>query len=249
MRSWDLLQPKKPAETELKQIVEELEKHYSPKPSEIVERFKFHSRNRKEGEGVAAHVARLCKLIEHCNFGETLEDTLWDRLVCGISNDNIQWRLLAEPELKFQKAIKLALAMELASKARGGFEHESRSDPQQSTPSQHQRAEGSHYPKMSSQWRETRSIFLSISRCTVFQLQKERAFSKNVPWWQENDDRRNSWAGKTLQQAREREKAVNAFSQGLDQWRRCVHSDYVPHTNGKQGKICLSGHRTLWRTT
>ena len=28
-----------------------------------------------------------------------------------------------------------------------------------------------------------------------------------------------------------------------------VYSDYVPHTNGKQGKICLSGHRTLWRTT
>ena len=39
----DILQPKKPADTDIKVIVEELKKHYNPKPSEIVERFKFHS--------------------------------------------------------------------------------------------------------------------------------------------------------------------------------------------------------------
>ena len=36
-----------------KQLSLRLEKHYSPRPSEIVERFKFRSRNRKEDEGVA----------------------------------------------------------------------------------------------------------------------------------------------------------------------------------------------------
>ena len=44
----DILQPKKPAQTEIKNIIEELKKHYNPRPSEIVERFKFHSRLRKE---------------------------------------------------------------------------------------------------------------------------------------------------------------------------------------------------------
>ena len=48
----DLLQPKKPAETELKVIFEEVEKHYSPQPSEIVERFKFHNRSRTKGCGL-----------------------------------------------------------------------------------------------------------------------------------------------------------------------------------------------------
>ena len=38
----DILQPHKPAEMELAEVVKELEKHYHPKPSEIVERFKFH---------------------------------------------------------------------------------------------------------------------------------------------------------------------------------------------------------------
>ena len=41
---------------------------------------------------------------------------LRDRLVCGVSNHQIQKRLLAEPGLKYQKAVELALAMESASK-------------------------------------------------------------------------------------------------------------------------------------
>jgi len=112
----DLLQPARPAETTFKKIVETLEKHYSPRPSEIVERFKFHSRNRKEDEGVATYVAVLRKLSEHCNYGETLPEMLRDRLVCGINNEKIQRRLLAEPDLTLKKAEEIALAMELASK-------------------------------------------------------------------------------------------------------------------------------------
>ncbi|KAL9985219.1 hypothetical protein ACROYT_G007595, partial [Oculina patagonica] len=112
----DLLQPARPAETTFKKIVDTLEKHFSPKPSEIVERFKFHSRNRNEGEGVAAYVAELRKLTEHCNFGETLPEMLRDRLVCGINDKKIQRRLLAERELTLKKAEEIALGEELAAK-------------------------------------------------------------------------------------------------------------------------------------
>ena len=112
----DLLQPAKPAETTFKKIVDTLEKHFSPKPSEIVERYKFHSRNRKEDEGVAAYVAELRKLTEHCNFGESLPEMLRDRLVCGINNKKIQRRLLAERELTLKKAEEIALGEELAAK-------------------------------------------------------------------------------------------------------------------------------------
>ena len=40
---------------------------------------------------------------------------LCDRLVCGIRDDAIQWRLLAESDLKFAKAFELAQSMELAT--------------------------------------------------------------------------------------------------------------------------------------
>ena len=112
----DLLQPAKPAETTFKKIVDTLENHFLPRPSEIVERYKFHRRNRNEDEGVAAYVAELRKLTEHCNFGETLPEMLRDRLVCGINNKKIQRRLLAERELTLKKAEEISLGEELAAK-------------------------------------------------------------------------------------------------------------------------------------
>ena len=81
-----------------------------------MEGYKFHSRNRKEDEGVAAYVAELRKLTEHCNFGESLPEMLRDRLVCGINNKKIQRRLLAERELTLKKAEEIALGEELAAK-------------------------------------------------------------------------------------------------------------------------------------
>lgn len=107
----------RPAETTFKKIVETPEKHYLPRPSKIVERFKFRSYNRQEGEGVAAYEAAWRKLLEHCNYGEALPEMLRDRLVCGINNGKIgQQRLLAEPSLTLKKSEEIALAQELASK-------------------------------------------------------------------------------------------------------------------------------------
>ena len=88
----DLLQPKKPAETDLDEILKELDKHFSPKPSEIVERFTFHNRRQGDKESVAEFIAGLKKLTEHCNFGDTLNAMLRDRLVCGIKDG----KMLAE---------------------------------------------------------------------------------------------------------------------------------------------------------
>ena len=49
---------------------------------------------------MAAFVAGLRQLSEHCEFGTTLEDMIRDRLVCGVANSSIQRRLLAEQSLR-----------------------------------------------------------------------------------------------------------------------------------------------------
>ena len=52
---------------------------------------------------------------KYCNFGQTLDDMLRDRLVCGISDGTLQHRLLAEPcRLNIKKALQLAQAQETA---------------------------------------------------------------------------------------------------------------------------------------
>ena len=88
--------------------------HNSPKQSETVERFKFHTRFQKSGESIANYMAQLRALSEHCYFGTMLEDMIRDRLVCGINDDNMQRCLLAEANLTYKKAVELAQRLEMA---------------------------------------------------------------------------------------------------------------------------------------
>ena len=108
------MSPDKPGDKTYSELVSALSKHYKPAPSEIVERFKFHSRSRKPGESVATFVAELRSLAEFCNFNDTLEVMLRDRIVCGINDDALQKRLLSEPDLDYAKAVQTALNMETA---------------------------------------------------------------------------------------------------------------------------------------
>ena len=80
--------------------------HYSPKPLIIAERFRFHKRNQEEGESISQFVAVLKQLSEHCEFEHFLNDTIRDRLVCGMRSGAIQKRLLTESNLTLQNAIE-----------------------------------------------------------------------------------------------------------------------------------------------
>ena len=111
-----LISPSKPSEKSFAQIMEVLKDHYNPLPSEIMQRFHFHSRAQKSGKKVATYLAELRGIAEHCNFGASLDDMLRDRLVVGINDAALQRRLLSEPRLNLKKATEIALAHETAIK-------------------------------------------------------------------------------------------------------------------------------------
>ena len=111
----NLIAPAKPDTKTYAQLVKALADHFSPTPTESVQRFKFHSRVRRPGESVATFVSELRCLAEFCNFGAALEDMLRDCLVCGINDAGIQRRLLAESTLSFKKAFELAQGLESAA--------------------------------------------------------------------------------------------------------------------------------------
>ena len=110
----NLVAPKKPGEKS-DAVIAALSAHFKPTPAEIVERCRFHSRSMKPGESVATFVAELRSLSEFCNFGDTLDIMIRDRLVCGINDNAIQRRLLSEPDLTYAKSVELALSMETAA--------------------------------------------------------------------------------------------------------------------------------------
>ncbi|CAC5387448.1 unnamed protein product [Mytilus coruscus] len=113
----NLSAPQKPGKKTYDDIVKLVTDHQNPKPSSIVQRCKFNSRSRQPKRiNWSQFVAELRQISEHCDYEATLDDMLRDRLVCGIKEDRIQRRLLAEPGLTFKKAMEVATAMEMAAK-------------------------------------------------------------------------------------------------------------------------------------
>ena len=111
-----LCAPTRPSEKTYKEITDLLTAHFSPKPSEVVSRYKFHTRIRQPGESVSSFMSELRKLADHCNFNNYLTDMLRDRLVCGIADERVQRLLLTEKELTLEKAYQVCIAEETASK-------------------------------------------------------------------------------------------------------------------------------------
>ena len=52
----------------------------------IFQHYQFNSQQYATSETVAEYVVALLKLAEHCNFRNTLDEMLRDRLVCGIAH-------------------------------------------------------------------------------------------------------------------------------------------------------------------
>ena len=103
----NLVNPRKPTNKSFSELVNLVKNHLNPRPSSITYRCKFNSRFRQQGETVQQYVAELRNLLEHCEFGDQFEKMLCDRLVCGVNNECIQQRLLAESQLEFKKAMEL----------------------------------------------------------------------------------------------------------------------------------------------
>ena len=68
--------PKKPPEESYANLCKKMEERFNPKPSEVMQRFSFHSRMRRANETVIECVAALRGIAADCNFGNQLDENL-----------------------------------------------------------------------------------------------------------------------------------------------------------------------------
>ena len=66
------------------------------------------------GESISDYLAELRRLSTHCNFND-LGEALRDRLVCGLTKETVQKKLLTEADLTLAKATQIAQAHESAT--------------------------------------------------------------------------------------------------------------------------------------
>ena len=83
--------------------------HFVPKINVIHERACFHKRAQKS---VEASVRSLYELAQYCEFGHTKDEQIRDRIVIGISDNDVSQKLQLEPELSLEIAIQIACQSE-----------------------------------------------------------------------------------------------------------------------------------------
>jgi hypothetical protein len=110
-----LLSPAKPSSKSFEVLCDTLQKHLSPLPITIAERFRFYKRDQRLGESISEYIAELKKMSSKCEFGLFLQEALRDKLVCGLRDTVIQQQLLTVDKLTFEQAAQKALMMEQAT--------------------------------------------------------------------------------------------------------------------------------------
>ncbi|XP_049524430.1 uncharacterized protein LOC125946006 [Dermacentor silvarum] len=126
-----LVKPVRPTMASYDEIKTAVRKHLHPRPSELHARFLFYRRNQAADESVADYVTALRKLTEDCGFGDKqlpLDVIMRDRFVCGIKNEAVQQRLLAEPNLTFQVAYDMGVTAEATAKQQRDIRNQGRDE-------------------------------------------------------------------------------------------------------------------------
>lgn len=97
-------------------VMKKFDEHFVPKWNIIHERACFHRRSQRQGKSVEAFVRHLYELAEHCDFGDTKEEQVRDRIVIGIADSDVSQKLQLDPDLTLEKAICMARQSELAKR-------------------------------------------------------------------------------------------------------------------------------------
>ena len=112
---------KSPRDIKLDELLKHLAKDFTPDTNAIVERYRFYNWTRSSGQSIMSCIAKIKARL--CQFGKTeecteltpqliLEESLRDRLVCGISYIKSQRILLREHKFTFSTAVEIATDME-----------------------------------------------------------------------------------------------------------------------------------------
>ena len=112
----DKLAPEEPDSKDYEEIVKMMNMFYDPTPVEISEVFRFQCRKQTEGESVQEFLHAIQKMSIYCGFGEFLKRAQRNQFVCGLTSKRIQGRLLESRGLTLEKAVDIAVSMELSEK-------------------------------------------------------------------------------------------------------------------------------------
>ncbi|KAI5641650.1 hypothetical protein NE865_06164 [Phthorimaea operculella] len=108
-----LLSPRKPSEVPFDDIIETLNKFFTPVPHPILETQKFYARKQKADESITSFVAALHDISSRCAF-ENLHRRIAEQLILGMRDDSVRKELLRMRlcDVSYDTIVQRALNME-----------------------------------------------------------------------------------------------------------------------------------------
>lgn len=85
-----------------------------PEKNVIYDRFQFYRREQSEGESFDAFLRDIKMLVKPCEFNDQQDNMLRDKIVLGISNREVQERLLRTSNLTLAKAVDICRSVEIS---------------------------------------------------------------------------------------------------------------------------------------
>lgn len=101
-----------PSELDYETVMEKFSDHLVPKRNVIHDRACFHMRVQKPGEPVEAFLRGLYELAQYSDFKGTKDEQIRDRIVIGISDNEVSQKLQLKLDLSLERAIKIACQSE-----------------------------------------------------------------------------------------------------------------------------------------
>lgn len=95
-----------------KAIVEKFDEYCSPRKNITFQRYKFFTCRQKEGQSFGQFVTELKKLSQDCEFGQLANSLIRDVIIMGLSDNKLREKLLVQPDLTLENAIKHGHAAE-----------------------------------------------------------------------------------------------------------------------------------------
>lgn len=96
------------------EVLKAFDDYFTPKQNEVINAFIFNNRKQEEGESFDNFYTQIKKLVKNCAYNDMEDRMLRDRIVMGISDKNLQQKLLEVNDLTLDKAVNRCRAAELS---------------------------------------------------------------------------------------------------------------------------------------